>query len=355
MLTSACKCMSKFLFCTELYEAVQQKSAQAKEVLWVSSVHLGAGAHKIFSQEIMKNPPSDIRFVFPLNDITVKRGEINPYEIQYLKEHFSDNSVKSNDRTYSNIYIFDNSALITSANLTARAFENNNETGVMLDDSEVEKVKTFFNENLWQNAKPVSDLKKQKKLWNISQKTAAKNVDTARKKTKSHTTLIDWTDENVSTWYIGVLNRLPAKTMQKIRKETNWGTELLLVGDVGYKSFKELKLGDLTYLADLTRTRRKIQMQLARVHDKSRVETDEGDLHLACQVQKNFALERQKFYETLRNIGINSRSSEMKLNNEQLQSLSSILSAIKPERKKRRKKGKINLPSTLTAATGDKN
>ena len=354
MHTNACKCMGKFLSCTELYEAIQQKSSQTKEILWVSSVHLGFGAHKIFSQEIVKNPPSDIRFVFPLNDMTVKRGEINPYEIQYLKERFKDESVKANDRTYSNIYIFDNSALITSANLTKTAFENNIEVGVMLDDSEVDKIKSFFNQNLWQNAKPISDLKKQKQLWNLTQKLAAKNANPNPKKTKPHTNIIDWTDEHVNTWYIGVLNRLPAKTVKKIKKETNWEAELLLVGDIGFKAFRDLKLGDLTYLADLNKTRGKIHMQLARVHDKSRVETDSGDLHLACQVQKNFILEREKFYETLKNIGINSRSYEMKLEDEQLKRLSDILSTVKPIRKKKTKKGKNNLPRSAGPAGANK-
>jgi hypothetical protein len=330
--------MGKFLASTELYQTIQQKSAQTKEVLWVSSVQLELGAHMIFSQEIAKNPPADIRFVFPLNDQTVKRSEVNPYEIQFLREHFGDGSVKANEGTYSNIYIFDNSAILTSAALRGSAFESNMETGVMLDDSEVEKIKVFFDQNLWQNAKPIGDLKKQKTLWNLSRKIAAKTSKVTQKKTKPHTILIDWTDETASTWYIGVLNRLSGKTMQKIRKETQWNPEFLLVGDVGYKAFRDLKLGDLTYLADLHSTRGKIQMQLARVYDKSRVETDEGDFHLACQVQKNYTLEREKFYETLKTLGVNLRSSEMKLNDEQLKSLTNILSTIKPKRKKRTKR-----------------
>ncbi len=140
-----------------------KKNPRAPErLLWVCSPQLGVDAHKVFSQAIAKTPPASIRFVFPLNDLTVKRGEVNPYEVQFLKERFKDESVKSNDQTSSNIYIFDDFAFITSAVLTAGAFESNLEVGVMIDGAEVDGVKAFFEQHLWQNAKPVGDLKKQK-------------------------------------------------------------------------------------------------------------------------------------------------------------------------------------------------
>ena len=324
--------MVKFLSCTELYETIQQKSSEAKEILWVCSPYLGSGAHKVFSQEILKNPPSDIRFVFQLNDIAVKRGEINPYEIQYLMEHFKDSSVKSHDMFDSNIYIFDNSALITSADLTETAFENNIEVGVILEGSEVDEVKSFFKEILWINAKPISDLKKLKKMWNLAQKTA---LNGNFKKTKPHTKIKDWTDDYVNAWYIGVLSQTSAKTERKIKKETGWATELLLVGDIGYNAFRQLKLGDLTYLANLYRKRGMIEIELARVFDKGRVETDEGDLHFICQIEKKYLLEREQFYELLKNMNIHSRTCEIILNDEQLNRLSDTLSLIKHKRKRK--------------------
>ncbi len=328
--------MGKFLACNELYQAIQQASSEARETLWVSSTNLGADAHKIFSQQIIKNPPSNIRFVFPLNDTTVKRGEINPYEVQYLKERFKDDNVKANDQTYTNIYIFDNTAFLTSAALTEAAFGSNIEAGVMLDGSEAEKIKRFFEENLWQTARPIGDLKKQKTMWNLQQKKAPK--DAAKLKIKPHTQLAEWTDEHISTWYGGVLNRLPTRSMQKIREETNWSRELLLVGDVGYKAFKELELGDLIYLANLNSQPGKILMQLVRVHDKSRVETDDGDLHLLGQVQRNYTLEREKYFELLKNLGITSRSVEMKLTDEQLKSMLDVFATIKKRRRRKKVK-----------------
>ena len=325
--------MAKFLSCSELYETVQRLSSQSKETLWVSSLQLGTNAHKILSQEILKCPPADIRFVFPLNDTTVKLSEINPYEIQYLREHFKD-SVKSCDRIQSNIFIFDNAALITSAELRETAFSSSINVGVLIEDAEINKIKTFFTQNLWQNAKSIGDLKNHKNTWSLNQKKATHRL----KKIKEHTNIMGWSDEDANKWYIGVLNRFPEKIVHKIRKETNSGNELLIVGDVGYNAFRELKLGDLIYIADLNKQRGKILIQLARVYDKIRLETDEGDLHLAAQVLKNFILERDQFYDLLKNIKVRPRAYEAKLNAEQLNILSETLSTVKPKRKKRKNK-----------------
>ena len=317
--------MVKFLSCSELYETIQRKSSEAKEILWVCSPDIGTGAHKVFSQEILKNSPSDIRFVLRLNDIAIKRGETDPYEIQYLIEHFKDSSIKSHDTFHSNIYIFDNSALITSANLTVTAFERNTEAGVLLESAEVDEVKRYFQESLWVNAKSIGDLKKFKKMWSLTQKNPTND---SFNKIKSYIKIKDWTEDYVNTWYIAVPNRMSPKTEQKIKNETGWARDLLLVGDVGYSAFKQLKLGDLTYLANLFKKNGKIEIESARVFDKSRVETDEGDLHVACQVQKKYLLEREQFYALLKNMNIPSKTCETILNEEQLNHLNWSLSKL---------------------------
>ncbi len=322
--------MTKFLSCGELYETIQQKSIEVKEIFWVSSPYLGLDAHKIFSQEILKNPPSDMRFVFRVDEAAVKRGKVNPYEIQYFIEHFKSGSVRSLEGFHSNIYIFDNAALITSASLTKTAFENNVESGVLLEGTETDVVKSFFDQSLWNQAKTVSDLKKLKQTWNMSQKTAkSSNL----KKLKPHTIIKDWTNNYGCTWYIGILNRIPAKTERKIKKETNWPPKVSLVGDVGYNCFKEIKRGDLAYITDLSKKRGKIEIELVRIFDKSKVETDQGDLHLAIEPEHTYSLERQQFYEMLSKADIKSRSCEKSLSGDQLKIIVDTLASIKRKRK----------------------
>ena len=324
--------MVRFLCNAQLYEAILQKSSETKETLLVSTTSIGFGAHKVFSQEIIKNPPKDIRFLFRLSDSAVKRGKTNPYEIQYMLEHIKGINIKSNEYFHSNIYIFDNSAIMTSAALTKSAFECDTEAGVLLEGTEAEQVKAFFNDYLWGSAKAIGDLKKYKQMWNLTQKTDKKrNI----KKIKPHIEIDDWTNAaDVSTWFIGVAKHLSPKFERQIKKETNWQTSLSVVGDIGYHAFTQLKLGDYAYIADLSK-RGKIVIDFGRVFDRARVETDEGDLHIAFEKEKNYVLQREKFFEMLKNANIRSKTSEIALNNDQLNQIALILSSIKRKRKRK--------------------
>jgi hypothetical protein len=44
--------------------------------------------------------------------------------------------------------------------------------GTILEGSEVEEVKNFFIQSLWETAKPIGDLRKFKQIWNASQQSA---------------------------------------------------------------------------------------------------------------------------------------------------------------------------------------
>jgi len=323
--------MATFLHNAQLYQTILQKSLETKETLLACSTSLDIGAHQVFSQEILKNPPTDMRFVFRVNDLTIKHSEVNPYEIQYLSEHFKNISIRSSDNFNSNIYIFDNSALITSATLTKAAFETNIEAGVLLGGAEAEEVKDFFNEILWNSAKSIGDLKKYKHMWNLAQKTTKKiNI----KKVKPHIEIKDWTNAYINTWYIGVPKWLSPKLERKVKKETNWPSNLSVIGDVGYNAFLQLKLGDTVYLADLSK-RGKIGIELIHIIDKARIETDDGDYHAAFEIEKTYILKREPFYEMLKNANIKSKTSEIILNNDQLNQIAITLSSIKRKRKRK--------------------
>ena len=321
--------MTRFLSCNELYETIQQLSFEAKEVLWVCSPSLGFGAHEVFSQEILRNPPADIRFIFRVTDEAVKKGEVNPYEVQYFMEHFPNSFVRSHESFHSQIYIFDKSALITSVSLTKNDFENNTEAGVLLDDSQVDAVKAFVTSTLWENTKPVKDLKKYKKIWS----TPKKNAPTSNlKKTKTATKIKPWTDDYIAKWYFAIPSQISKKTEHTIKKETNWATDLSLMADIGPSAFKHLKLGDLAYIADPTKRSRKIKVEFAQIFDKSKVETDEGDMHFAYQTRKSYLIERKRFYEMLQNATIGLKNSEIMLNEYQLKQINGVLSPNKPRK-----------------------
>jgi hypothetical protein len=325
--------MPRFLSRNELYETIQQISAQAKEILWVCSPNLGTDAHEVFSQAIIKNPPADIRFVFRVTDFAVKNGEVNPNEIQYFTENFKGSDLKSHDNFNSNIYIFDNSALITSANLTKPAFENSVETGVLLEGSDVDEVKSFY-QSLWDNAKTVRELQKLKKMYDTEK---LRNIGDS-KKAKPHTKIRDWTDDYVSRWYFTIPDVLPKNIERKIKKETNWAEDLSVVADIGPSCYKSIKVGDLAFLANLKKKRGKVEIDLVRIIDKSIVETDEGDYHFAYSLEKTFVMERNRFYEMLVNATIGPKTWGTQLNEFQVKWMNETLFSRKTQKLPKPKK-----------------
>jgi hypothetical protein len=170
-------------------------------------------------------------------------------------------------------------------------------------------------------------------MWNLAQKNTKKvNL----KKIKPHTKIKDWTNDSIATWFIGVSHWLSSKSEHKIKKGTNWQTNLSVLGDVGHHFFSHVKLGDFAYIADLSK-RGKIEIKQVRISDKTRVETDEGDLHGAFETEKTSTLEREPFYEMLKSANISSKTSETILNDNQLNQIAIVLSSIKRKRKRKAK------------------
>jgi hypothetical protein len=328
--------MAKFISGPVLYETVRQKSFEAKETFWVCSPLLGLDAHEVFSQETTRNPPVDMRFVFRINEATVKKGVVNPYEVQFFMEHFKNGSIRTHDAFHSAIYVFDNSALIASADLTKTAFQSNIEAGVLLDEeAQVNEAKNFFNK-LWETAKPVKDLQKHKKTWNASRM----NELTKFKGPKPHTRIEPWKYDYVDAWYFSIPSAIAKRAVRKIQKATNWPKNLRLIVDIGPSTFKQVKLGDIAIIADLTKKRATTTtLEFARIFDKSRVETDEGDLHFAYETENVYQINRNRFYSILKNASIEAKSTEILLNRDQGKTITAAMPLAKA-RKRRRKRTK---------------
>lgn len=311
--------MSKFLSAAQLYQTLQQESQNTKETLWICSTQLGRGAHEILPQEIIANPPQDIRFLFTLNDDVVKAGQVNPHEVQYLMEHLQNSAFKAHDALPSNMYLFDETVLITSAPLTIPAFQLNQETGVLLEEpQEVDSAKRFFI-SLWADGRPLKDVRRYKK---ISPPTLAARHG----KIKPHTKIKPWTDDHLGTWYFSVQYDLKKRSIKSVFKEANWPGNLRFVGDIGPRAYKQVKMGDVVLLADLAkRGQPSVRVHLARIYDKCRVETDDGDLHLACSTEKTYTLRRNRFQQMIQDAGIGIKDTEILLVPEQIKTLLKVL------------------------------
>jgi hypothetical protein len=225
--------------------------------------------------------------------------------------------------------------LVTSATLTKTSFEKDVEAGVLLEGAEVDQVKNHFSENLWENAKPIKDYKKLKKTWNHKDKST---IIKKRSKTKCEMKIKKWTDDSASVWYFSIQDPPPKNILRKIRKEANWTDKWELVSDIGPTAYKQLKLGDKAFLADLTKNRlNTIPIVFAGVLDKCRVLTDWGDLHFAYEQEKIYPIERNQFFEMLKNSRISPKNSEIRLTQEQKNLIVSTVTSVKLKKRPRKK------------------
>jgi len=288
--------MARFLSEEELYPTILKNSANAKNILWVCSPYLGLDSHEVFSEKIMETPPKDIRFIFRLNTLAVRRGEVNPYEIEYFIEHFRRSNIKTNDAFHSKIYIFDDSALVTSANLSKRAFQTNIEAGVLLQQEQVRKVKSFF-ESLWKISKPIRNLDSYKSAWNKAKAKRKTSEDQYSKRTITpHTRIKSWNEDTANKWFIRVTEKMSTKTENALYKATHWTRKLGLLAQLERKTYESLRLGDIVYIFDFTgKSKNLVKFEEARVKDKCNIETDDGNYHLVYEKTNGFAIKKNEF------------------------------------------------------------
>ncbi len=337
--------MTRFVKGSDLYDLMQQKSAYVKDTLWVCSPNLGTKAHQIFSQNIIKSPPRDAKFVFRVNETSVKKGEVDPYEVQYFIEHFK--NVKTYDSFDCKIFVFDDSTVFCSANLTNAAFECNTEAGVLLENQETKEIRDFFMADLWDKASTIKNLEKYKRIWNRVNATAR----SSSYKLKKHTQIKEWTEDGVSTWYYNTPFYFSKKTKQKIMKEATLPKTLGIMGDIHISAFRNMKLGDLAIVTDFNKKRGLIEVELGRVFDKCKVETDDGDYHFAYEILKTYKTNRDKLVTTLDKLKIHKKS-DIKLTDEQVQTITNTLSQKHKPKKQTHAKTSTKVKGSSKKRTG---
>jgi hypothetical protein len=322
--------MVRFLSEKELYPVILKESTKARNILWVCSPYLGQDAHEVLSSKIMKTPPKDIRFVFRLNSLSVKRGEVNPYEVEYFLEHFRNSNVKTNDSFHSKIYIFDNSALVTSANLSKRAFERNIEVGVFLQHEQMKKVKEFF-ERLWNISERVDNLDNYKNEWNKVKTDRERSDDRSSKKAiRPHTKIQRWNEDIADKWFMYITEEFTRKTEKTILKDTHWSDQLDLVADLKLGTYKSLRLGDIVYIFYTTgKNKNAVEFEEGRVKDKREIETKEGNYHFVYEAlskrKRSFSLDKGEFDQLKKKFNINEDDYEVLLNKKQADILNKTL------------------------------
>jgi hypothetical protein len=217
--------------------------------------------------------------------------------MEYFLQHFKNSSIRVDNTFHSKIYIFDNSALVTSANLSKTAFGKNIEAGVLLQHNQAEEAKRFF-ERLWRKAKRVPNLNEYKTIWNATNSKRRIHSDQDHvSRSKPHTKIISWNDDNAESWLFVTSEFMSDRTKEIIEKETNWN-EMEILSDLSHQTYSEVKLGDIIYICDISdKLDRTVEIQEGRVKDKRRIVIPNGggNYHIAYEEKQTKRLRRNLF------------------------------------------------------------
>jgi hypothetical protein len=129
----------KLLSQQELVDEVRAKFNKITKRLWVASPFIGdwESVRRILGREWMDNSDIDVRLITDDANINAKAYK--------TVEHFQRRgTVKTLKALHAKIYIVDNHAIVTSANLTGTAFFCRYEAGVLLSDSDAKYVNELY-------------------------------------------------------------------------------------------------------------------------------------------------------------------------------------------------------------------
>jgi hypothetical protein len=114
--------------------------------LWVSSPFVGgwSAVQRILGVAWRNNPTIDVRFLTDIDN----RGVLDPVTIKQFESH---GQIKHLRGLHAKIFIVDDRALLSSANLTRAAFAKRHETGVFFESREAQPIINLFDK--WWNSK----------------------------------------------------------------------------------------------------------------------------------------------------------------------------------------------------------
>jgi len=138
------------LFGNELVQELRKRAENVKSRLWVCVPYLGKtdAVLKILGKNWLENEAVEVRL---LTDVADMRA-INTVMLKTFHER---GDVKTLTGVHAKIYIIDDSALITSANLTETAFSKRYEIGIFLEDAK--NLATIF-QDWWSKAEKLNSI-----------------------------------------------------------------------------------------------------------------------------------------------------------------------------------------------------
>jgi hypothetical protein len=150
----------KPLYGNELVNKLREKGNALKKRLWIVVPYIGTmnAVLKILGKEWLENSAVDFKLLTDISDLSAINTDT-------VRQFYERGNVKTLIGLHAKIYILDDEALITSANLTGTAFSKRHEIGIFTKDTT--EIVTVF-EAWWDKAENISldDLQRIKRTKN---------------------------------------------------------------------------------------------------------------------------------------------------------------------------------------------
>ncbi len=183
----------KFVYGKTLFEKFYELSSKAKEKAHIISAYVGKDSYELLSENV--KDIEDVRFIVNFSKENVATCAISPNGIKQLK---AIGDVHNREDLHAKLYLFDDAAIITSANFSRNAFRTNLEVGIIIDKPTIiQEIEKFFDE-LWRKSKPITTAdidemeKVQKHYKNIRQKHGIPESEAYPKMKKPVITIPKW-------------------------------------------------------------------------------------------------------------------------------------------------------------------
>jgi hypothetical protein len=136
----------KFLTTSRLFDTIYELSFRSKDRMYAAIAYVGKNAYQLFHENIRK--VEDVKFVVNFSENSVRNGSTNPAGVSQLQD-FAE--VRNKEDLHAKVYIFDDVALVCSANLSRNATSNVEAGILVLEREEIRTIRGFFRD-MWNRA-----------------------------------------------------------------------------------------------------------------------------------------------------------------------------------------------------------
>lgn len=166
--------MIRFLNNKEIYDTLKKTTENGFNTAFVMVAFIGNNGFG-YLPEAWKEA-KEVNFIVNLSNNAVCIGATNPKAIKSIQRR-PNTYIRANDKLHAKMYIIDKTLILTSANLSGNAFDNNHETALYTDNPKIVKQAKQYFTNLWNSDETYTIENKIDEMINLWEKSKKKRIE----------------------------------------------------------------------------------------------------------------------------------------------------------------------------------